>query len=115
MDNRVKVERGRRILLIIMAIFFIVLTAASFYMLKISLRPELKGNSEAESYQEIFNDYPFLKPWVDSLNQKAAIKDTFIVNDKGVKLHGYYIAAAKLQKRLRLSFMDIQTMQYVCL
>lgn len=99
MDNRVKVERGRRILLIIMAIFFIVLTAASFYMLKISLRPELKGNSEAESYQEIFNDYPFLKPWVDSLNQKAAIKDTFIVNDKGVKLHGYYIAAAKPTKK----------------
>lgn len=94
MDNRIKVERGRRILLIIMAIFFIILAAGSSYMLKVSLRPKLKENSEAESYQAIFKDYPYLKPWVDSLNQKAAIKDTFIVNDKNIKLHAYYIAAS---------------------
>lgn len=95
MDKRLKVERGRRILLIIMAVFFIILTCGSFYMLKLSLRPELKGNSDAESYKEMFNDYPYLKPWVDSLNQKSALKDTFITNDKGIKLHAYYIRAAR--------------------
>lgn len=99
MDKIKKAERVRRYLLLFMAIFFIVLIGGSTYMLKVSLKPDLKENSEAESYKYMFDNYPYLKPWVDSLNQKSAIKDTFIVNDKQIKLHAYYIAAPQPTKK----------------
>ena len=38
-------------------------------------------------------NYPFLRPWVDSLKQVDALKDTFIINPHGIQLHAYYVAA----------------------
>lgn len=38
-------------------------------------------------------DYPFLEKWVDSLRRISALRDTFIVNREGIRLHAYYIAA----------------------
>ena len=66
----------------------------SFYMLNFSLTPNAKILSkDADSYPFMYRDYPFLRPWVDSLKQVDALKDTFIINPHGIQLHAYYVAA----------------------
>ena len=53
----------------------------SFYMLNFSLTPDAKILSkDADSYPYMYRNYPFLRPWVDSLRQADALKDTFIIN-----------------------------------
>lgn len=78
------------VLVIITALFF-----ASNYMLSYSLKPENRGKDLQGSYEYIYKNYPYLKSWVDSLNQAKALKDTFIHADDGTRLHAYYIAAAR--------------------
>lgn len=68
----------------------------SFYMLNFSLTPDAKILSkDADSYPYMYRNYPFLRPWVDSLRQADALKDTFIINPHGIQLHAYYVAAPK--------------------
>lgn len=71
-----------------------VLLGASQYMLNYSLRPENRGRDLTGSWQYMFDTYPYLKPWADSLKQAEALKDTFIYSLDNVKLHAYYVAAA---------------------
>lgn len=71
-----------------------VLLGASQYMLNYSLKA--KGHDLEFGYQKIFSQHPYTKPWIDSLQQAKALKDTFIVSSDGVKLHAYYVAAATL-------------------
>ena len=63
-------------------------------MLNFSLTPNGKILSkDADSYPFMYKNYPFLRPWVDSLKQVDALKDTFIINPHGIQLHAYYVAA----------------------
>lgn len=76
------------------------LIGGSFYMLSYSLTPNALIKAKyADAYKYIYQNYPYLHPWVDSLNQVNALKDTFIVNPEGVKLHAYYIAAPRPTKK----------------
>lgn len=43
----------------------------------------------------MFKTYPYLKPWIDSLKQNQALKDTFIYSPDHVKLHAYYVASSR--------------------
>lgn len=46
----------------------------SFYMLNFSLTPNAKILSkDADSYPFMYKNYPFLRPWVDSLRQVDAL------------------------------------------
>lgn len=72
----------------------------SYYMLNYSLRPNAKLLAKnADSYPFMYKNYPFLHPWIDSLRQANAVKDTFILNPHGVQLHAYYIAAPQPTKK----------------
>lgn len=71
----------------------IALVAGSLYMIDFSLSPENRGKDLAGSYEYMYQEYPFLKPYIDSLNQVQALRDTFITADDGTRLHGYYIKA----------------------
>ena len=63
-------------------------------MLNFSLTPNAKILSkDADSYPYMYRNYPFLRPWVDSLKQVNALKDTFIINPQGIQLHAFYITA----------------------
>lgn len=63
-------------------------------MLHYSLTPRYnKGKDIAGSYKYMFNEYPFIQPWVDSLQAIGALRDTFIVNDEGKKLHALFAEA----------------------
>ena len=57
----------------------------SYYMLNFSLTPNARIRAkDADSYRYLYANYPFLRPWVDSLNQVNALKDTFILNPEGM-------------------------------
>ena len=71
------------------------LMAASFFMLEYSLSPDNRGKDIPGSWNYLFDTYPETRPWIDSLKQAEALKDTFIYNDERIKLHAYYVAASK--------------------
>ena len=81
-------------IIIIMLVLTSCTIGGSFYMLNFSLTPNAKILSkDADSYPYMYRNYPFLRPWVDSLKQVNALKDTFIINPQGIQLHAFYITA----------------------
>lgn len=90
---------GKRILygvLIVLLLCIGGMIGGGYYMLGYSLRPNEKILSkDADSYPYMYENYPFLHPWVDSLRQADALRDTFITNPEGVQLHAYYIRAPR--------------------
>ena len=65
--------------------FILLLVAAviggSFYMLAFSLRPDARMREKnATAYEYMYAEYPFLRPWVDSLQTAGALRDTVIAD-----------------------------------
>jgi fermentation-respiration switch protein FrsA (DUF1100 family) len=82
-------------LLAVMVVFTGCTIGASYYMLNFSLTPQIhKEEKDSSSYSFMYQNYPFLEAWMDSLHQAHALRDTFIVNAEGKRLHAYYIGAA---------------------
>lgn len=79
----------------IFVLLIIALLGASQYMLDYSLRPKNRGKNLESSWQYMFKTYSYLKPWIDSLKQNQALKDTFIYSPDHVKLHAYYVASSR--------------------
>lgn len=71
------------------------LTGCSLLMLNYALKPEDRQKDLAGSLAYMYKEYPYLKPWVDSLQTARALKDTFILAADRTKLHAYYIAAPR--------------------
>ncbi len=80
------------ILITVLLLLAIIIIGGSFYMLSYSLQPKF-SKDEASAWKAVFSTYPHLAQWVDSLNAVSALKDTFIVNPEGKRLHAYHIAA----------------------
>lgn len=83
-----------RISLIGLVLIIGILVGAGFYMLSYALQPQHRGLDIEQSYTEMYERYPFLEGWVDSLNAKQALRDTFMINTEGKQLHALYIDAA---------------------
>ena len=69
------------------------LWAASAFMLRFALSPVNEGKDLEGSWEYMFENYPELEAWKDSLTQDEALKDTFIYAPDGALLHAYYVAA----------------------
>lgn len=83
-------------LLGLLAVAVVALTGGSFYMLGYSLTPkDNKGKDIPGSYEYMYSKYPFITPWLDSLQTTGALRDTFIINRKGRQLHAMFASAAK--------------------
>ena len=90
----------RNILLTLLLLAIVALTAASFFMLNHALQPDNnKGRDTEGSYAYMFQTYPFLRPWVDSLRRAGALRDTFITADDGTRLHALYARAKRPTRR----------------
>ena len=90
----------RNILLTLLLLAIVALTAGSFFLLNHALRPaDNKGRDTEGSYAYMFQTYPFLRPWVDSLRRAGALRDTFITADDGVRLHALYARATRPTRR----------------
>lgn len=86
---------------IIAGFFLIIIVAASAYLLNFALRPENnKGRDYASQYAKMKQRYPWIKPWVDSLQQAKAIRDTFVMASDGDRHHALLINAPASYKGL---------------
>lgn len=79
---------------IIVAVLVALLGTASMFMLQFSLSPKNEGKNISGSWDYMFENYPELEVWRDSLYQTNALKDTFVYAPDGLRLHAYYVAAS---------------------
>ena len=69
------------------------LWGASSFMLNYSLSPINRGKDLQGSWKYMFENYPELQAWKDSLQQTNALKDTFIYVTDQNRLHAFYVEA----------------------
>ena len=71
-----------------------VIAGGSLYLLAYSLTPRKTMRARnAEARAVMIAEYPFLEPWLDSLETAGALRDTTIVGADGERLHALYAAA----------------------
>ena len=80
-----------RITVLICILLLSLLGISGYYMVEYALSPPNRGKDIEGSYTYMFKEYPYLKPYVDSLHQVEALRDTFINAHDGVRLHAYYV------------------------
>ncbi|MCD8166617.1 MAG: alpha/beta hydrolase [Bacteroides sp.] len=88
-------KRFLRVVLMLAGIILVAVIAGSVYMLNYSLRPVNRGHDIAGSYEYLYESYPYLRSWVDSLDRHNALRDTFITSRDGYRLHAYFVEAAR--------------------
>lgn len=75
-----------------------ILLCGGYYMLGHALKPDnlvTSSRNSVTSYKYMFNQYPELQPWVDSLQNAGALRDFYLESDRGERLHALYIEAAE--------------------
>ena len=81
-------------LAIVVAVLVVATIGGSFYMIDYALAPDAERTDTAKSFRRLVEEYPEVKPWLDSLNQRGALRDTFINMPSGEKHHGYFVRQA---------------------
>lgn len=71
----------------------------SLYLIDFSLRPENRGKNMEESEAFMRTEYPQIVPWLDSLQQHHALRDTFITAPDGIRMHAFYARASRPTRR----------------
>ncbi len=74
---------------ILLAVLFI----APFAMLNMSIGIDNPGKGLSRIPEGISSQFPEARKWADSLQQTGILKDTFIYNPKGLRMHAFYAAA----------------------
>lgn len=67
----------------------VVLIGGALYMLDYSLNPKYQSHRDAASLHAL-QEYPGVVEWIDSMQQSGGLRDTFIVNPQGLRLHALY-------------------------
>lgn len=77
-----------------------VVLGGSIYMLSYSLVPDNNDtHSYNRKYEQLFADCLEIKPWHDSLQNVAALRDTFVTMANGERHHALYIPARERTNR----------------
>lgn len=78
------------------ALLFVVLAAASCYMMDYSLSNKIDDRTSAEARRdEIRRDCPWTVQWMDSVYETQAVRDTFITMPSGERHHAIYLRAPR--------------------
>jgi len=80
------------ILTITLVIIAAVLIGGAAYLLDYALLQGDRTERDAERLALVRRQYPGTVEWMDSLKANGVMRDTFIVNNGGVRLHAYYAA-----------------------
>lgn len=81
---------------LVLVFLVLVLTGASFYMLSYSLSSEPERATEnVRMLEEAERTYPEIIPWVDSLRQAHALRDTFIIMPTGERHHAFFVYGSR--------------------
>ena len=78
---------------LLLVIVVAVVMGGSCYMLDYALAPDSDRKDTAHCFRKLFDRYPEMKPWVDSLQRIHALRDTFITmpTRSNERHHAYYI------------------------
>ena len=77
----------------IVIFIFTVLGFASNFMIKFSLSPDPTRENIDSVALVLYERYPDIKPWVDSIKINRHLKDTFVVMPNGERHHAFYMEA----------------------
>ncbi len=90
-----KKNKVTRVILTVLTIIIIMLAGSTLYLQWYALKAggNERGKNIEKSYAYMYEHYPFLSQWVDSLQQVNALRDTFIVAEDGTSLHALYLYA----------------------
>ena len=77
----------------VLLLFLASLIGGGLYMLDFSLRPENRGKDMEGSMAYMRQTYPHIVPWIDSLKQCRALRDTIITAPDGIRMHAFYVRA----------------------
>lgn len=92
-------KRKRTLFIAAVTVIILLLAATvggSCYLVGFALTPDAKiHQKDLKTDTFLFANYPFLKPWMDSLESHKALKDTFILNKEGIRLHALYLYAPR--------------------
>lgn len=84
-------------LLTVVCCLVLAIIGGAFYMLDYSLNPAGKEQRDAKTNDFLRERYDGLVEWTDSMQAVGALRDTFIVNDKGLRLHALYASCDSAQ------------------
>jgi hypothetical protein len=82
------------VLAIVVAVLVVATIGGSFYMIDYALAPDGERTDTAKSFRKLVEKHPEVKPWLDSLKQHGALRDTFINMPSGERHHGYFVRQA---------------------
>lgn len=84
-------KKSLKILAGILVAILLMLLATSVYMLDYSLSSQRENWTEKQAWENLYAHYPFAKEWFDSIRHDGVLRDTFMTNSDGVRLHAFYL------------------------
>ena len=77
---------------VVLIVLLVATIGASFYMLDYSRSPDPERTDTASCYRKQFANYPETRPWIDSLREIYALRDTSVVMPSGERHYALYIS-----------------------
>lgn len=77
-------------LLFVLHLSIAVLLGSAIYMLQFSLCPSGKEECVASMIERVRKSNPEAPEWIEQMQKKNILRDTFILNNKGLRLHALY-------------------------
>ena len=91
-----RLKRTLRLLGGLVALSVVSVVGGSLYLISYALTPSGTMRAKNESARrDMVAGYPFLGPWLDSLEARGALRDTTVAGPDGVRLHAIYAAAPR--------------------
>ena len=79
----------------IIAVAIAATVGGSFYLLNYALA--IKPDCRTPDIKAEIDSYPELRPWIDSLNNIKALRDTFIIMPDGRRQHAIFVSSPRAQ------------------
>ena len=77
----------------IVVIIVIILVAAGEYFLRFALHHDHSAYNVEEEFKNQKEMVPWTAQWIDSIRADKALRDTFVTNDKGQRMHAWFLAS----------------------
>lgn len=87
-------KKGLKIVAVITGLLLTIIFVTAFVLLNISVGMENPGRGAKDIPGDISSNYPEARIWADSLQKAHLLKDTFIYNDRGLRMHALYAEAS---------------------
>lgn len=94
-------RKGGIAFLTVCLVLLLGLAGAGLYMISYALQPDgLSRSRDLDgSFHYMYDTYPGLQEWVDSLQDAGALGDLYLTDEKGEPIHALYVAAAHPTRR----------------